>query len=96
MSFNISDPSIVIYLLHIHGYYYFYLKYYADLSWLCSVGTCIVNVLILDLHRPAFCQLKNYGRLFIVKPQENMPSVTRVFDWQCIVDVFSFLHVVSV
>ena len=26
----------------------FYLKYYANLSWVCSVGTCIVNVLILD------------------------------------------------
>ena len=24
------------------------LKYYADLSWLCSVGTCIVDFLILD------------------------------------------------
>ena len=49
VSYNISDPSIVVYLLHIHGYYYyFYLNYYADLSWLCSVGTCIVDVLILD------------------------------------------------
>ena len=46
--YNISDPSIVVYLLHIDGYYYyFYLKYYADLSWLCSVGTCIVSILIL-------------------------------------------------
>ena len=46
---NISDPSIIVYLLHIHGYYYyFYSKYYADLSWLCSVGTCIVSILILD------------------------------------------------
>ena len=38
----------VTYLLHVHVYYYFYLKYYADLNWLCSVGTCIVDVLILD------------------------------------------------
>ena len=27
---------------------YFYLKYYADLSWVCLVGTCIVDVLVLD------------------------------------------------
>ena len=48
---------------------------------MCLVGTCIVDVLILDKHRPAFCQLKNSGRLFIVKPKANMPSVIGVFDW---------------
>ena len=47
--YNISDPLIVAYLLHIHGYYYsFYLKCYVDLSWLYSVGTYIVDVLISD------------------------------------------------
>ena len=40
-----------------------------------------VDVLILDKHRYAFCQLKNSGRLFIVKPQANTPSVIGVFGW---------------
>ena len=59
----------------------FYLKYYADLSWACSVWYMHVDVLIVDKHHYAFCQLKNYGRLFIVKPQANMPSVIGVFGW---------------
>ena len=57
------------------------LKYYANFNWVCSVGTCIVDILILDKHRHAFCQLKNSRRLFIVNPQANTPSVIRVFGW---------------
>ena len=53
------DPLIVAYLLHIHGYCYFYLKYYADLSWGCSGWYMHVDVLILDKHCYALCQLKN-------------------------------------
>ena len=40
-----------------------------------------VDVLILDKRRYAFCQLKNSGRLFIVKSLANTPSVTDVFGW---------------
>ena len=47
-------------MLHIYGYFHFYLKYYADLKWLCSVATCIVDVLILDKHR--LCIL-SFGKL---------------------------------
>ena len=72
---------MVIYLLHVCGYFHFYLKYYADLKWLCSVGTCIVDVLVLYKHCYAFCHLKKSGRLFIVKPKANTPSVIRVFGW---------------
>ena len=61
-----------------------------DLKWLCSVGTCIVDVLVLYEYCYAFCHLKKSGRLFIVKPKANTPSVIRVFGWECIVDVFSF------
>ena len=57
---------------------------------MCSVGTCIVDILILDKHRYAFCQLKNSGRLLIVISKENTPSVIGVFGWKCIVDIFSF------
>ena len=48
-----------------------------------------VDILILDKHCYAFCQLKNSGRLFTVKPQANTPSMMRVFSGLCIVDVFS-------
>ena len=81
MQYNITEPLIVTYLLHIYGYFHFYLKYYADLSWLCSVGTCIVDALILDKHCCEFCQLENCRRLFIVKPKENTPSMIGVFAW---------------
>ena len=69
---------MVTYLLHIYGY--FDLKYYADLKRLCSVATCIVDILILDKHY-AFCHLENFGRLLIVKPRVNMPSMIGVFVW---------------
>ena len=55
-----------------------------------SVGTCIVDVLILDKHCNAFCLLKNSGRLFIVKPKANMPSVDRQVMHYLFVFVFSF------
>ena len=48
---------------------------------MCSVGTPIVDVLIVDKQRHVFCQLKNSGRLFIVKPKANTPSVIDVFGW---------------
>ena len=56
---NICGPSVVIYLFHIHGHYYF-----------------LFGILVLRGLELAFCQLKNSGRLFIVKPQTNTPSVT--------------------
>ena len=71
VKYNITDPLIVIYLFHINRYFHFYLKYYADFNWVCLVCTCIVDVLILDKHCYAFCQLKNSGRIFIVKPKAN-------------------------
>ena len=40
-----------------------------------------IDVLILDEHRYAFSQLQNSGRLFIIKPQANTPSVIGVFGW---------------
>ena len=68
-------------MLQIYGYFHFYLKYYADLKWLCSFATCIVDVLILDKHCYAFCHLENSGRLFIVKPRANTLSIIGVFGW---------------
>ena len=47
---------------------------------MCLVGTPIV-VLILDVHRHAFYQLKNSGKLFIVKIKANTPSVIDEFGW---------------
>ena len=84
------------YLHHIYEYYHFYLKYYANFNWVCSVGTCIVDVLILNKHRHTFCQLKNSRRLFVVKLKANTPSVVSVFGWQCIVfSSFLLIHIVS-
>ena len=57
------------------------LKYYVDLNWVSLVGTCIADVLILDQYRHAFCQVRNTGRLFIVKPKANTASVIGVFGW---------------
>ena len=54
VTYNISDPLIVVSLLHIHECCYFYLKYSSDVSWMCSVGTCIVYALILDYIVPHF------------------------------------------
>ena len=70
-----------------------YLKYYADLKWLCSVATCIVDVFTLDKHRYGFCHLENSRRLLIVKPRVNTPS--RLV---CLVGnalLMSLIHVVS-
>ena len=44
-----------------------------------SIGTCIADVLLLDKYRHAID--KNSGRLFIVKPKVNTPSVRGVFGW---------------
>ena len=56
-------------------------KILCGLELVCLVGTPIVDVLILNEHRHAFCQMKNSGRLFIVKPKANTPSVVDVFGW---------------
>ena len=41
---NITDPLILIYLLHFCRYYHLYLKYYADLSWVCLFGARSVDI----------------------------------------------------
>ena len=66
--------SLMLYLFKI-------LVHYANFNLVCSVGTCIADVLILDKHRYAFCHLENSGRLFIVKPRANTPSMIGVFGW---------------
>ena len=48
---------------------------------MCSFGTCIVDVLLLDKHHHAFCQLKNSGSLFIVKRKANTYSLIGMFGW---------------
>ena len=44
-------------------------------------GKFIVDVLILDEHCHTFCQLKNAGRLFIIKSKANTQSVIDEFVW---------------
>ena len=81
MLYNISDPSIVVYLLHIHGYYYyFYLKYYADLSWLCSVGTCIVRTFNFRLTSSRILSIKKLREIIYncKTPSEHAFSDTRL------------------
>ena len=53
----------------------FYLKYYVDLSWVCSFCTCIVDVSFSDKCHNAYCQFKNSGILFIAKTKSNASSV---------------------
>ena len=48
VSYIVTDPLIVAYLLHIYEYYHFYLKYYSDFNWASSVGTCIDCILIIS------------------------------------------------
>ena len=55
------------------------------------------DVLILDEHRHAFCQLKNSGRLFIIKSKANTPSVIDEFVivGNALLTSFLLIHIVS-
>ena len=56
---------------------HYYLKYYADFSWVCSFCTCSVDVSFVHEPCHAFCQVKNSGRFFL-----QGPNKTRL-QWVC-------------
>ena len=84
MEYNITDLLVVTYLLN----YNIYLKYYADLSWVCLVGTCIVDVLILD-KRTCILSIEKFWEIIYCKTQSEHAYSDRCV-WLAMHYFFSF------